>query len=71
MAATPAGLPGGTATSAVFFAKSTGLAASSAFTTVSIFAGAADANTSTGAPLVISAASVELAPKLNFTVTPG
>jgi hypothetical protein len=38
---------------------------------VAMFAGAAEANTSAGAPLVISVARVELAPKLNFTVTPG
>jgi len=31
----------------------------------------ADANTSAGAPLVIWVANVELAPKLNFTVSPG
>jgi hypothetical protein len=31
----------------------------------------ADANTSAGAPLVIWVASVELAPKLNVTFTPG
>jgi hypothetical protein len=36
-----------------------------------MFAGAAEANTSAGAPLVIWVAKVELAPKLNFTVSPG
>ena len=47
------GLVGGTAISMVFFAKSCGLDASPAVTTVSMFAGAAEANTSAGAPLVI------------------
>jgi len=36
-----------------------------------MFAGAAEANTSAGAPLVISVARPELGPKLNFTVSPG
>jgi hypothetical protein len=36
-----------------------------------MFAGAAEANTSAGAPPVIWVASVELPPKLNFTVSPG
>jgi hypothetical protein len=36
-----------------------------------MFFGAADANTSAGAPSVIWVARVELAPKLNFTVSPG
>src|SRR5215470_12054910 len=31
----------------------------------------AEANTSAGAPLLICSASAELAPKLNFTVSPG
>src|SRR5580704_4416720 len=66
-----AGLLGGTAISAVFLAKSFGLDASPALTTVSMFAGAAEANTSAGAPPVIWVASVELPPKLNFTVSPG
>src|SRR5271169_5644398 len=66
-----AGLLGGTATSAVFLAKSVGLDASPALTTVSMFFGAAEANTSAGAPSVIWVAKVELAPKLNFTVSPG
>jgi hypothetical protein len=66
-----AGLVGGTATSAVFLAKSCGLDASPALTTVSMFAGAAEANTSAGAPPVIWVAKVELPPKLNFTVSPG
>src|SRR6202042_647643 len=66
-----AGLVGGTATSAVFLAKSCGLDASPAVTTVSMFAGAAEANTSAGAPPVIWVAKVELPPKLNFTVSPG
>src|SRR5580693_1173529 len=65
------GLFGGTATSAVFLAKSCGLDASPALTTVFMFAGAAEANTSAGAPLVISVAKPELGPKLNFTVSPG
>jgi hypothetical protein len=33
--------------------------------------GEAEANTSAGAPLLIWVASAELAPKLNFTVSPG
>src|ERR1700733_10302392 len=65
------GLFGGTATSAVFLAKSCGLDASPALTTVFMFAGAAEANTSAGAPLVISVARPELGPKLNFTESPG
>jgi hypothetical protein len=36
-----------------------------------MFFGAAEANTSAGAPLVISVARPELGPKLNFTVSPG
>jgi hypothetical protein len=36
-----------------------------------MFAVAAEANTSAGAPLVISVARPELGPKLNFTVSPG
>src|SRR5215471_673588 len=48
-----AGLLGGTATSAVFLAKSCGFDASPALTTVVMFFGAAEANTSAGAPLVI------------------
>src|SRR4029453_1096935 len=36
-----------------------------------MFFGAAEANTSAGAPLLICCASVELAPKLSLTVTPG
>src|ERR1700746_186088 len=47
---TLAGLLGGTAISAVFLAKSCGLDASPAVTTVSMFFGAAEANTSAGAP---------------------
>src|ERR1700759_1723267 len=66
-----AGLLGGTAISAVFLAKSFGLDASPAVTTVSMFVGAAEANTSAGAPPVIWVAKVELPPKLNFTVSPG
>src|SRR5690349_2165283 len=64
------GLFGGTATSALFFAKFCGLEASPALTTCCMFAGAAEANTSAGAPLVISVARPELGPKLNFTVLP-
>jgi hypothetical protein len=64
-------LLGGTATSAVFFAKFCGLDASPAWTTVSMFAGAAEANTSAGAPLVIWVDRPELGPKLNLTVSPG
>ena len=66
-----AGLFGGTATSMMFLAKFCGLDASPALTTVSMFAVAAEANTSAGAPLVISVARPELGPKLNFTVSPG
>jgi hypothetical protein len=40
-------------------------------TTASIFFVDAEANTSVGAPLVISVARPELGPKLNFTVSPG
>src|SRR5215467_9833261 len=65
-----AGLFGGTATSAVFLAKICGLDASPAETTSCMFAGAAEANASAGAPLVISVARPELGPKLNFTVSP-
>jgi len=36
-----------------------------------MFAGAAEANTSAGAPLVICSARPELGPKLNLTVSPG
>jgi hypothetical protein len=36
-----------------------------------MFAVAAEANTSAGAPLVISVARPELGPKLDFTVSPG
>jgi len=36
-----------------------------------MFFGAAEAKTSAGAPLVIWVARVELAPKLNLTVSPG
>jgi hypothetical protein len=36
-----------------------------------MFFGDAEANTSAGAPLVISVAKPELGPKLNFTVSPG
>src|SRR5215467_5946802 len=36
-----------------------------------MFFGDAEANTSAGAPLVISVASPELGPKLNVTVSPG
>src|SRR5215471_12799367 len=48
-----AGLLGGVATSAVFLAKSCGFDASPALTTVVMFFGAAEANTSAGAPSVI------------------
>src|SRR5215475_3466320 len=65
------GLSGGVATSMTFLAKFCGLAASPALTTWSMFAGAAEANTSAGAPLVICSARPELGPKLNFTVSPG
>ena len=56
-----AGLDGGTATSMMFLAKFWGLDASPALTTCSMFAGAAEANTSAGAPLVICSARPELA----------
>src|SRR6266480_2892132 len=65
-----AGLFGGTATSAKFLAKFCGLDASPADTTSCIVPGDAEANTSAGAPLVISVARPELGPKLNFTVSP-
>src|SRR5215475_6801158 len=65
------GLSGGVATSMKFLAKFCGLDASPAVTTWSMFAGAAEANTSAGAPLVICSARPELGPKLNFTVSPG
>jgi hypothetical protein len=55
----------------MFLAKFCGLDASPAVTTWSMFAVAAEANTSAGAPLVISVARPELGPKLNFTVSPG
>src|SRR5215469_14251237 len=67
---TLAGLLGGTATSMVFLAKVCGLDASPALTTVSMFVGDAEANTSAGAPLVIWVDRPELGPKLNFTVSP-
>jgi hypothetical protein len=54
-----------------FLAKSCGPDASPAETTCCMFFGEAEANTSAGAPLVISVASPELGPKLNFTVSPG
>src|SRR4029077_5142005 len=57
-----AGLFGGTATSAMFLAKSCGLDASPAVTTAAMFFGAADANTSAGAPLMIWASNPELGP---------
>src|SRR5215813_7776022 len=66
-----AGLLGGVATSMTFLAKFCGLDASPALTTVSMFAGDADANTSAGAPLVICSDRPEFGPKLNFTVSPG
>src|SRR5215813_6189748 len=68
---TLAGLLGGTATSMTFLAKSCGLDALPAVTTWAMFLVDAEANTSAGAPLLIWVASAELAPKLNFTVSPG
>src|SRR5580693_242890 len=68
---TLAGLPGGTATSILFLAKSDGLDASPALTTWSMLAGAAEAKTLAGAPLVIWVARPELGPKLKVTVSPG
>src|SRR5690348_4938269 len=65
-----AGLFGGTATSAVFLAKFSGLPISPAETTPCMVPGDAEANTSAGAPLVIWVARPELGPKLNFTVSP-
>src|SRR5262249_9144173 len=65
------GLSGGVAPSMTFLAKFCGLDASPAETTCCMFAGAAEANTSAGAPLVICSARPELGPKLNFTVSPG
>src|SRR5215831_1552185 len=64
------GLLGGVATSMMFLAKFCGLAASPAVTSVSMFFGDAEANTSAGAPLVICSDKPELGPKLNFTVSP-
>src|SRR5215470_11882202 len=64
------GLFGGTATSILFFAKFCGWEAFPALTTCCMFAGAAEANTSAGAPLLIWVARPELGPKLNFTVSP-
>src|SRR6266705_1350509 len=66
-----AGLDRGTATSMMFFAKFCGLDASPAETTCCMFAGAAEANTSAGAPLMIWVARPELGPKLNVTLSPG
>ena len=54
----------------VFLAKFCGLDASPAETTDCMLAGAAEANTSAGAPLVIWSARPELGPKLNLTVSP-
>ena len=68
---TPAGLAVGTATSITLLANVTGLDASPAVTTCCMFAGAAEANTSAGAPLTIWVARAELAPKLKVTFTPG
>src|SRR2546429_6867897 len=65
------GLSGGVATSMVFLAKFCGLEASPEETTSCMFTGAAEANTSAGAPLLICSARPELGPKLNFTVSPG
>ncbi len=66
-----AGLFGGATISIEFFANVVGLAACPAVTTVAMFVALAEANTSAGAPWVSWVASVELAPKLNFTLTPG
>ncbi len=66
-----AGLFGGVTISIVFFANVVGLVADPASTTVAMFVGLAEANTSAGAAWVSWVASVELAPKLNFTVVPG
>src|SRR5215472_15671167 len=66
-----AGLFGGVATSMMFLAKSCGLDAFPAETTVPMVPGDAEANTSAGAPLVIWVARPELGPKLNLTVSPG
>src|SRR6266496_6052052 len=68
---TCAGLDGGTAISKMFLAKFDGLDASPAVTTCCMFAGAAEANTSAGAPLMIWVARPELGPKLNVTLSPG
>src|SRR5262249_4019903 len=66
-----AGLFGGTATSMVFLAKFCGLDASPAETTSCMFAGAAEANASAGAPLASSAARPRLRPKLTLAVAEG
>src|SRR5216683_3350105 len=68
---TLAGLDGGTATSITFLAKSDGLDASPAVTICCMFFVLAEANRSAGAPAMIWVAKVELAPKLNVTLTPG
>ena len=66
-----AGIAGGTATSILFLAKSLGPWASPALTTWFMFATAAEANTSAGAPFMIWVARPELGPKLNVTLDPG
>src|SRR5215472_11553263 len=65
------GLLGGTAISALLTANVTGDLALPGLTTWSMFLGAAEANTSAGAPWLIWLARVELAPKLNVTFVPG
>src|SRR4051795_2345646 len=62
------GFPFGTAISSVFFTKVVGAFLS---VTPSMFFGAAEANTSAGAPSSICFARAELPAKLKFTFTPG
>lgn len=66
------GLPLGTAIASLFFANVLG---ASVIVLVSVtcfmFAGAAEANTSAGAPWLSCWASAELPPKLNLTFVPG
>ena len=64
------GLPGGVAISTRLATKTVGAAALPACTTAVMLPGAAEANTSAGAPWSIWVASVELASKLNVIFVP-
>jgi hypothetical protein len=67
-----AGFPAGVAISRVFLTKVTGVAVIAPVSvTCFMFVGAAEANTSAGAPWLICCANAELPPKLNLTRTPG